>query len=241
MSSHGLPLPVVAIFLGIGLFLTAAGLREAYRAVKIWRQRPVPIGELDRVSGDVLVSGTVERIEKTVRAPVSGQDCLAYVWRSVGLQTTYGFDGRVERSYHQLDRGTGGTRFRVRDYSGSVVVDPQGASLRLAEELIEDPVDDPTQTIRELSFDPFDGAPGTRQLYESRLDEGETVVIQGRLTAAEDPEIDIERLGVQLSGRGLYIADTTQRSAGRQATRAAVVSLSLGLVILAVLGVLLWL
>lgn len=236
MALADLPLPAVVIFLGIGLFLVGAGTREGIRAFQLWRIKPVPIGDLSAASGIVVVSGTAEQIDETVRAPMTETDCLAYAWRVEGIETTRDFRGDIERSYHQLGRGRDAVRFRVSDASGSVVVDPAGASLRLAEEQIHDTAFDPTDRPS-LSIDP--GYDGSRLFYEARLDEGETVVVQGRVSEPDDPRLDVEKIGVQLSGAGMYVADTTQRSAMKRARRAAAVSLVLGLAVLGVLAVLL--
>lgn len=215
------------IFGGIGLFLLAAGLREAYRTVRLYRVRPVPISELQGASGTVTVVGTAEAIDETVRAPLTGTDCLGYAWRVLGIKVIRGFDGRVEQSYHQLGTGRQAVRFRLSDYSGSVVVDATDATLRLAEDHISDPVADPIER-RNLSLPGID-FDGPRQYYEARIDEGETVVIQGRPTPSEDAALDVEKLGVQLSGRGTYVSDTSHDRALRRSAGAAVVSLMLGL------------
>lgn len=123
--ADGLLVPALIIG-GIGLFLVAAGLREAYFAVRLWRIRPVPIGELGRASGTVTVAGEAERIDETLRAPLTGTECLGYAWRVLGVRTTRGFDGRIEQSFHQLATGREAVRFRLGDHSGSVVVDPRG-------------------------------------------------------------------------------------------------------------------
>lgn len=215
------------IFGGIGLFLVGAGVREGYRALRLWRRRPVQIGSLDQVSGTVTVAGTATRLEETVRAPLSGTDCLGYAWRVLGIRTVRGFDGRVERSYHQLARGQDAVRFRLTDESGSVTVDPRGASLRLTETHVEDPASDPVDRgdVRAPGIE----EEGPRQYYESRIDDGETVVVQGTVQPAADGALDVERVGVQLSGRGLYIADTDRSTAVRRGAVAAAVSLALGL------------
>ncbi|WP_152041918.1 hypothetical protein [Salinigranum salinum] len=234
MAVGGDLLVAVLITGGIGLFLLGAGLREAYLAVRLWRKRAVPIGELDDASGTVTVSGRAERIDETVRGPLTGRDCLGYAWRVVGLRTVRGFDGRVEQSFHQLGRGQEAVRFRLRDYSGSVVVDPVGATLRLNEEHVTDPVRDPVErgdvSLSGLSHD------GPRQYYEARIDDGETIVVQGRVQPTADPRLDVEKIGVQLSGRGLYIADSDRSRAVRRSALAAVVSLLLGFGALAVLA-----
>jgi hypothetical protein len=221
---------------GIGAFLVAAGLREAVRAVRLWRSRPIPVSELGGASGTVTVAGTAERIDETVRAPLTGTPCLGYAWRVLGVRTTRGFDGSVERSFHQLGTGRELTTFRLADYSGSVVVDPTGATLRLNEDHVTDPVGDPV--AREGVSWGF-GDDGPRQYYEARIDDGETLLVQGVVRSAEDSVLDVEKLGVQLSGGDLYIADTDRAGALRKAIGAAAVSCALGLAALGVLAVLL--
>lgn len=61
----GLLVPML-IFGGIGLFLVGAGLREAYLTARLWRNRPIPIGELGQASGRVTVTGTAVRIDKSL-------------------------------------------------------------------------------------------------------------------------------------------------------------------------------
>lgn len=226
----------ILIFGGIGLFLVGAGLREAYLAVRLWRIRPVPIGELDQASGTVTIVGRAEPIDETLRAPLTGTECLGYVWRVLGVQTTQGFDGRVEQSYHQLETGRETVRFRLTDYAGSVVVEPTGATLRLTEEQVTDPVSDPVErnnvSLAGVSHD------GPRQYYEARIDDGETIVVQGTVRPAEAPQFDVEKLGVTLSGRGMFVADSDRNHAVRRSVGAAIVSLSLGLIVLGVLAVL---
>lgn len=231
----GLFIPVV-IGGAIGLFLISAGLREAYFAVRLWRTRPVPIGELDGASGTVTVAGRVEQIETLLTAPLTGTDCIGYVWRVGGLRTTRGFDGRIEQSHHQLGRGQQTVRFRLKDYSGSVVVDPAGATLRLAEQQVTDPVSDPVNQADMSRAGVTHN--GHRQYYESRIDDGETILVQGTVQPSEDPLLDVERIGVQLSGRGLYIADTDRTGALRRSAGAAILSLSLGGTVFGVLAVL---
>ncbi|MBX0322899.1 hypothetical protein EGH21_07625 [Halomicroarcula sp. F13] len=127
-------------------------------------------------------------------------------------------------------------RFRLSDYSGSVV-DPSEATLRLNEAQVSDPVRDPVGrndvSLAGVSHD------GPRQYYEARVDEGETIVVQGRLRPSDDARLDVEKIGVQLSGRGLYIADSDRSQAIRRSALAAGVSLVLGTAALAVLAVLL--
>ncbi|MFC7136179.1 hypothetical protein [Halobaculum litoreum] len=147
-----------------------------------------------------------------------------------GVETVRGFDGRIERSFHQLGRGSEGVRFRLDDGTGSVVVDARGASLRLAEEAVPDPVSDPVER-RDLSRSVRPDGP--RRYYEARVDPGETVVVRGTVGPG-DESLSVDRIGVQISGRGVSVADTDRRGAVRRGAGATAVSVVLGVAALGV-------
>jgi hypothetical protein len=105
-----------------------------------------------------------------------------------------GLDRWDEQSFHQLDQGQEAVRFRLSDYSRSVVVDPAGATLRLDEEHVADPLRDPIErgdvSRAGVTRD------GPRQYYEARIDDGETIVVQGSVRPSEDPRLDVGKIGV---------------------------------------------
>ncbi|WP_255197102.1 GIDE domain-containing protein [Halorarius litoreus] len=233
-----LPLPVVAIFGGMGGLLVLLALREVWLAVRYRSLRPTPIGELTEASGQVLVHGVAERVDRTVTSPLTEQDCLAYAWRASDLRTVRGVDGSVETRRSHVGSGRDAVPFEVTDDTGSVLVDPAGAELRLAEAWVRDPVSDPQGRGDVLTgVDPFGGEGRAREYYESRLDDGETVTVRGRVTA--DDALSARRLGVRITGGGTLIDDGTPGAAARRALRRAAYSGLSGLFVLVVLAFLL--
>lgn len=128
--------------------------------------------------------------------------------------------------------------FLVEDETGRVLVDPDGAEFRLGEEWVADPEGDPADRTDVLTgLDPFGGEARARRYYESRLDEGETVTVRGRVAA--DDSLVARRLGVRITGGGTVVEDATPGAAARRAlTRAAYSGLA-GLFMLVVLAFLL--
>jgi hypothetical protein len=104
-----LPLEATLILAGIGLFLLGAGVREAVRAVRLRRTAPSPITALDDASGRVVVTGIVRRADRTVTAPFTGRDCLAYSWHVDAVTVERGPDG-VRHRRDVVDRGRDGFR-----------------------------------------------------------------------------------------------------------------------------------
>lgn len=84
----------------------------------------------------------------------------------------------------------------------------------------------------------------SRRYYESRLDEGETVTVRGRVTGAgedaDDARVRAGSLGVRISGGGTLVEDATPATAARRALKQAAVTGLTGLFVLGIAGVL-WL
>lgn len=127
------------------------------------------------------MTGVAREADRTVRAPFTGRECLAYSWYVDAVTTERGSDG-VRFRRNVVDRGREVVPFLVDDGTGSVLVDPKGSELRLAEAWVEDYRPDPADR-GDLVFD-VGAFPGWEQYdphyYEARLDEGETVSLHGR-------------------------------------------------------------
>jgi hypothetical protein len=118
-----------------------------------------------------------------------------------------------------------------------VLIAPEGADLRLAETWVEDYDPDPADR-GDLVFDT--GAfPGWEQYdphyYEARLDEGETVSVHGTVGPDTD-ELRAGRVGLRIAGRGTLVSDVDDETMARRSLRAAVVSIVLGVIVLAALA-----
>lgn len=231
-----LPLPAVLIFAGIGLFLLGAGLREAIRAVRLRRTAPTPVSALSEAGGRVVVTGVARRADRTVTAPFTGRDCLAYSWHVDAVTPERSRDG-VQFRRNVVDRGREAVPFLVDDGTGTVLVDPAGSDLRLAESWVEDYRPDPADR-GDLVFD-MEGFPDweqyDRRYHEARLDEGETVSVHGTVRA-DGEELRAGRVGVRIAGRGTLVSDVDDRTMARRSLRAAAISVTLGAVVLAALA-----
>ncbi|WP_276260232.1 GIDE domain-containing protein [Haloglomus litoreum] len=238
---QAVPLPVAAIFGGIGLVLVGLALREVWLAVRYRSRRPTPVGDLSEASGTISVTGIARRADDLVTAPITRRDCLAYGWRVTDLRTVRGFDGSIETRTSEVGRGRDSVPFVVEDETGSVRVDPEGAEFRLAEEWVADPEGDPVDRADVLAgLGSLGGEARARRYYESRLDEGETVTVRGRVTT--DDSLAASRLGVRITGGGIVVEDATPGAAARRAVRRALYSGLSGLFMLVVLAFLLgWL
>lgn len=239
-STGPLPLPVVALFLLMGAGLVALGLRDGVRAYRLWRTTAVPIGELGAASGRVLVTGVARRAERTVEAPLTGADCLAYAWRITGRKVVVGF-GDARPTGYEIGRGRDAVPFVVEDDTGRVRVEPgEDVGLQLAEELVLDPVTrhPPTEGWRSAlgELDLPGEIASLEDYFEGRLDEGETVVVQGVVRREEGP-LRAGEVAVRIGGSGTLVADARPRSAARRRLRSAVVSVGAGLAVLLVLVV----
>jgi len=109
-----LPLEAVLIFAGIGLFLLGAGVREAVRAVRLRGTDPTPVSGLGDAGGRAVVTGIARRADRTVAAPFTGRDCLAYSWHVDAVTPERSRDGvRFRRSV--VDRGREAVPFLLGD------------------------------------------------------------------------------------------------------------------------------
>lgn len=235
---QSMPLPVVGLFGLIGVVLIGLALREVWLAFRYRSRRPTPIRALGEATGRVLVTGVAHRHEASLTAPITGADCLAYAWRISALRTIRGLDGSIETRRHNIGSDREAVPFVIEDDTGSVLVDPTGAELRLAEQWVADPVGDPVdQADVRTGTDPFGGEARGREYYESRLDDGETVTVRGRVTAEES--LVAGRLGVRITGGGTLIEDATPGTAAGRALRRAIYAGASGLFILVVLALLL--
>lgn len=238
---QALPLPVGALLGIIGFLLVGLGVREMLGALRYRLGRPTAIGDLTVDSGRVVVSGVARRTDAVVDAPLSGESCLAYSWRVTELRTQRGFDGSIDTWGQGGEAGRGAVPFLVEDDTGRVLVETDGATFRLAEEWVEDPVDIPDErtensSVRHLADQLLGVETHGRRYYESRLNDGETVTVLGHAESdAGRPDDRRRDLGVVLDGT--LVADATPNSAASRGVRQGAISVAAGLFILVVVGV----
>lgn len=233
-----LPIEAILIFAGIGLFLTGAGVREGIRAYRLRRTRATPVSALSDSSGRVVVTGVARRADGTVTAPFTRREALAHSWHVEALSREWSNDG-VRHRWAVVDRGKRAVPFLVDDGTGTVLVDPAGATLRLAEAAVPDYEPDPAErSTLDLDFASLRRLAGESdpRYFEARLDEGETVSVHG-VVRTDGPHLDAGRIGLRISGAGTLVSDVDDRTAAKRSVRAAAVSTLLGVLVLGTLTV----
>lgn len=125
----------------VGVVLVLLAFRELLVAVRYRSRRPTPISTLTSDSGRVVVSGVARSTGETLTAPITGEPCLAYAWRVTDVLVGGSFDQspQTQGRPHNVGIGRDTRTFRIDDGTGSVLVEADGAELRLAEEWVEDP------------------------------------------------------------------------------------------------------
>ncbi len=183
-------LGVVALLAAICLAVLAYGLMELRLAWRILRTDPDAVLDAPN-GGPVELVGVAERDDRTVRSPFTGTECLAYEYEVEQERHT-----RHGRTWERIASGREAVPFRLRDDTGSVLVEPPGADLRLGraaritveggerppeeiEQFIaaDDRVDDQDRSI---DIGPFELRTGKdHRFVERRLDVGEEVHVLG--------------------------------------------------------------
>lgn len=189
---------------GLPAFVRAFGLRE---------NDPVPVEDLHLEDGAVAVAGVAEPVEGegTVASTYTGTECLAF--ESEG------------REYSQRDgdwRVTGRTErarpFSVTDDTGTVPVDPTGATFSFARSVVLDT--------------------GRRKQIEWRLEPGETAYVSGRkLDGVGDsgaPGGAATYLGAGEDPGSFTISDASERRTVRRFLAKGILTTAVGLLFLAV-------
>jgi hypothetical protein len=155
------------VLVGISVVLLGKAGLLLRRYLRLRRADAVDVRELSRRDCPVVVSGLARQADDVLIAPQSGDECFAYEYRiekaSRRAQTA---SGAWE---HEHDR-SGDVPFLLADDTGSVLVVPAGAELRLDEHLVT--------STHEADGRRF-GRAGDKKLHEARLDAGEQVTIYG--------------------------------------------------------------
>lgn len=207
---------MISILLSIAILVLAVGVLGVgglylYRASRSFRsaytlrqRRPVPIREAVDHSGMVELEGTVAPIDsKTVTAPFSGTDCLAYTYRTeerIDSSTPADAPRSSDGKYVILDEGTEAVEFFLEDETGRVRVDPTNGEFEFSTETYEhmpwrDLPEPITQYVESTpavdSQDPvLDSVPilsaiatwlvrNDRRFVEGRIEPGQSIYVRG--------------------------------------------------------------
>lgn len=179
----GVPIPVVPLQMSTGeqLLLGVGGialgvyvLANSENALSLFRNMATsdvtPAAEVPDATGVVEVTGTAQPIDQTVESPHTETECLLYDYNKTRIvERDHDGDGMGDSENREhLDHQHEHVPFRVKDDSGSIAVDPNGANLS-------------------VDRDDADGyKEGTDQgveITENRIDVGETVHVWGQRRA----------------------------------------------------------
>ncbi|USZ73033.1 E3 ubiquitin ligase family protein [Natronosalvus halobius] len=183
----------------LGVALLAYGLRELGLAHRIFAREPHTVLDTPN-DGFVELSGTVLAWDDVLESPFTETGCVAVEY-TVEEKRRKSTNNGSRTKWVEIDGGTRVVPFRLEDETGNVLVDPQGADLRLTVdtrirveggeappapiaryiERDEDVSDENTS----LSLGPLEISTGRDRRYlERRLDLGEAVHLLG--TARRD-------------------------------------------------------
>ncbi len=174
----------VLFFLG-GLLGIAAGF-GTFRDLQLVRNTPTSKIR-SMAMGLVEVKGESIPSDRTVKAPISDEDCLFYVYKVEEYQQ----QGK-HKNWVTIDSGRDGEPFHLDDGTGTVTVDPEGAELEIPWDRNihldggEKPPDyisefiESNPKIREGSNEAFDIFDNDRRFKEKYVLSGEQVYVFGK-------------------------------------------------------------
>lgn len=153
------------VFAVLGSVVLGVGLNSLRRWLRVRAREPVTIRAAATEPGQVELEGQVEPTTDILEAPFSGTECVAYECR---------IERRSGNSWQIATEATDQVPFRLVDDTGVARVDPDGATLSLTSERIDDV--DPDALPDDLQ--PVN-VTGRLRYTERRLDVGATDVYVG--------------------------------------------------------------
>ncbi|MDQ2052553.1 GIDE domain-containing protein [Natronolimnohabitans sp. A-GB9] len=234
-----------ALFVGVGIALVAVGCWKLRPAYHVYRGDTDDVVSIERADGPVELEGTASPIDRTISAPLTGTDCLAYEYEVEELQSS----GK-NSSWNTVDEGVGGVPFRLEDATASVRVEPAGADLALSTEAsIEvdggEPEPEPIKAFLETESDlesentsldlrVVEIATGNdRRYHERRLEPGEDAYVFGQSRYDVDARETMRDVSAVIEDGpdtpAFVVADATQDVAARRLAKPAAVWIALGI------------
>ncbi|RJT07866.1 GIDE domain-containing protein [Halococcus sp. IIIV-5B] len=243
----------VALLVSLGAF--GYGLMELRMVYRMYTTRTNTVASVANHPGVVELKGTVRIESDSLRAPFTDTECVVYKYEIEELRRDDGGS-----NWETIDAGDERVPFRIEDDTGSVLVEPDGARLRLDAQRVfrnrpgEEPSSTITQGLSALSSIEIGGfsikASNDRRYTEYRLDPGESVYVLG--PAGSDPTVSdsageinavigrtsrqglIERATNRVLGRSPFLlADGTEQAALSRVVRRSLFGLTSGTIILA--------
>ena len=226
-----IPQPVVGAaalaLVVVGTYITYNGLGNLQKGWTVWQSDPISAGEVEYEDGTVEVQGTIEQLEEELlTTKYTDTPAVAHDYKLKEHEENRTTDSGPE--WQTVDGGTETQPFYVADETGSVAVDPDGATVSLDTEQISGG--------SEIDIGPVDTS--TSKRYEGRLAPGDHVHVYGQKRNAQGDGPGGERFYIGDGGETdtFSVSDTTE---GRTVVRYMSRGISLvvfGLAALAVSG-----
>lgn len=163
---------------GVGGFMVLVGAGYLRNYARTRRSDPVEIRRLADPDGPVEFEGTAEVHEETATAPLTDTECLVHDWK---IEEFTGGDGS---NWSRLASGEATHPFLLADGTGSVLVDPDGATRHLedSDTYTVEADESPPRSVaafldRTAAVDSEHSR--TRRYREARLDPGDDVYVYG--------------------------------------------------------------
>jgi hypothetical protein len=124
---------ILIVLFGVvpGILLSIYGMGQMFTYLKLRQSDTVPVQDLDPPMGAVEISGQARGHEETHRTPFTDQDTLICQWEIEEYQHDPTDDAGSD--WEEVDSGELTTPFLIDDGTGTVLVEPAGASLYMRE------------------------------------------------------------------------------------------------------------
>lgn len=177
-------LGIVVVAVPVGGLVLKLGIDRIRLGHRMLRSDPASTASVAQASGVVEVEGTARPLAGPTTGKFSDEPALVQSYKRERKDERTDDDGTTTTEWQTVTEGTDTVPFLVADDSGTVAVDPDGASLSMTRKRVD--------TDRSLT-----GRSDIRE-YEGRIGPGDDVYVYGaRRSASEEAD--------QLEGESVYI------------------------------------
>jgi hypothetical protein len=159
---------VLGVLIPVGPWLLRWSVGQFQSGYAMLANTAVGAGEAHQESGIVEVEGTAVSLGETISGKYSDEPTLAQKWHREREEEQTDSDGNTTTSWRRVGHGSNAVPFLVEDETGTVAVEPSGASLSISESHIH-------------------RSPSDIRHYEGRIEPGDSVYVYGQLLEADDP------------------------------------------------------
>jgi hypothetical protein len=192
---------VLLVLVVVGAYFLYRGFGNLQTGWTIWQNDPVDAGAVAGEDGVVEVQGEVEQLEaELLTTKYSETPVVAYEYRREEKQRRPGDDREDEKEWRTVERGTESQPFYVTDETGSVAIDPDGATVSL----------DAAQLSGGVSADIGGIEASTSKEFEGRLGPGDQVHVYGQKRDAQGDGLGGERFYIGDGADTFTVSDSTE-------------------------------